>query len=170
MKFISSAAIFFLLASLISFSGAQADAHLGERNLNNSNNNDDDDNWKCVAECTRDLKWKRGFNNNAVAVCARAKEVKLGMIPYHACLGGNDNAFTQVCTADCAAPSDAKTLLVKSSAEACKNWKSGMRERFEWCKHGYNQSWEKLSNVISRINEEKSVEVEAPLILQESFS
>ncbi len=142
------------VAFWMSFSGVQADAYVGRNNLNNNNNNN---NLKCVAECTRDLKFKRGVNSNAV--CARAKEVKLGLTPYHACLRGMDNAFTQICTADCATTSDAKTLLMKSSDEACKNWKSGMRERFQWCKHGYNQSWEKLTSVISRINEEKSVEV-----------
>ncbi len=149
------ATLAFLLAFWMSFSGAQADANVGGNDLNNNNN------LKCEAECTRDLKFKRGVNSDAV--CARAKELKLGLTPYHACLRGMDNAFTQICTADCATTSDAKALLVKSSAEACKKWESGMRERSMWCKRGYNETWKKFSSVISRINEETSVEVEESL-------
>jgi hypothetical protein len=97
-----------------------------------------------------------GVNSNAV--CARAKEVKLGLTPYNTMpIRGMDNAFIQICTADCATTSDAKTLLMKSSDEACKSWiwKSGMRERFEWCKHGYNQSWEN-SQALSLVSMMKS--------------
>ncbi len=156
MKFISLLSIVFLLASLISSSGAQPHAHMGKWNLNN---NIDNDNWKCVAECTHDLK--RGFNSKSKAVCAKAKDVGLGMEPYRACLGGKDNAFTQVCAAACATTdANAKALLIKSDAEACKNVNMGLREKYFWCKRGYNESWEKLSSVVSGIIEKESEEAE----------
>eukprot|EP00986_Skeletonema_menzelii_P020990 scaffold32866_cov177-Skeletonema_menzelii.AAC.1 len=109
----------------------------------------------CFAECRQMLK-EEIFRTT---MCAPAVNVHPIPGAFQACKDGERTSFKQACTARCTASIETVPFEKSSSFHACAKHKKGLREKFNWCRRGYDANRERLSTVISsNIVEDGSVE------------
>ncbi len=104
---------------------------------------------KCSADCRQLLQQDKYSGTK----CAQAVTVHPIPQVFQACMDGERNAFKQACAARCANFNSAETETVPfaklSSFHACNKHKKGLREKFIWCRKGYDENRERLSTIVS---------------------
>eukprot|EP00984_Skeletonema_dohrnii_P020229 scaffold9794_cov103-Skeletonema_dohrnii-CCMP3373.AAC.4 len=82
-------------------------------------------------------------------MCAPAVNVHPIPLVFQACNDGERSAFKQACIARCADSDETVPFEKSSSYDACIKHKKGLRQKFDWCRSGYDKNRERLSTIVS---------------------
>jgi len=99
---------------------------------------------KCFADCRQMLK-----DEVVGTMCAPAVNVHPIPLVFQACKDGERSAFKQACFARCAASAETVPFDKYSSYDGCIKHKKGLRQKFVWCRQGYDRNRERLSTIVS---------------------